>query len=377
MQAWMPQFEADLAWLVGHDRGYHHKAGVDEAVAWMRAQLAALGCETQVFASDTTGNTVTGTLRGTGQGRYLLIAHLDTVWPAGTAAEWPLRVEGWRASGPGVVDCGSGSLSGYYVLKTLQHAGHAEFEAITLVCNGDEESGSLFSGAVIEKLAHGCDAAFCLESPAAPDEFVSWRGGSMGVTLKVAGRRAHTQVNYQKGANAILELAHKIVAAHTIAGTDGEPLACVVTTSGGPQSGTVPDTAEAEFDIRLRALADIALVESRFADLAAQTWVPRTATSVSSLVYHPPMEPQPGTPRLAALAQAIGRELGLALRESGNAGVSDASFATVAGVPTLCGLAPFGDDYHTRREWLDLGTVPARVALVAGLVAAGARRGEG
>jgi glutamate carboxypeptidase len=82
------------------------------------------------------------------------------------------------------------------------------------------------------------------------------------------------------------------------------------------------------------------------------------------------MERVPGTARLAALAQAIGASLGLALRETSNAGVSDACFATVRGVPTLCGLAPFGDGYHTRGEWLDLGTVPERVALVAGLAAA-------
>jgi glutamate carboxypeptidase len=369
MQDWMPAFEADLGWLVGHDRGYHDKARVDAAVDWMGDKLAALGCETRVFASEATGNTLAGTLRGTGHGRYLLIAHLDTVWPAGTAAGWPLLIEGRRASGPGVVDNGSGSLAGYYVLKALQHAGHAAFEALTLVCNGDEESGSLFSGAVIRQLAEGCDAALCLEAPAAPDEFVSARGGSMGVTLRVAGRRAHTQINYQQGANAILELSHKIIAAESVTDTTGEPAGCVVTSSGGPQSGTVPDAAEALFDVRLKSMADAPWVEARFAEIAARSRVPGTTTTLTTQMYHPPMERLPGTARLAALAQAIGASLGLALREASNAGVSDASFATVAGVPTLCGLAPFGDDYHTRGEWLDLGTVPERVALVAGLVA--------
>jgi glutamate carboxypeptidase len=375
MQDWMPAFEADLAWLAGHDRGYHEKAGVDAAIAWMRDKLAALGCETRVFASETTGDTLAGTLRGMGQGRCLLIAHLDTVWPAGTAAGWPLRVEGRHASGPGVVDNGSGSLAGYYVLKALQNAGHADYEALTLVCNGDEESGSLFSGPVIQQLAAGCDAALCLEAPAAPDEFISARGGSMGVTLRVAGRRAHTQINHQQGANAILELAHKIIAAESLSDSTGEPAVCVVTSSGGPQSGTVPDTAEAQFDVRLKTMADAPQVEAGFAEIAARNWVPGTSTSLTTQIYHPPMERLPGTARLAALAQAIGASLGLALRETSNPGVSDACFATVAGVPTLCGLAPFGDAYHTRGEWLDLGTVPERVALAAGLVAAGRAAG--
>jgi glutamate carboxypeptidase len=129
--------------------------------------------------------------------------------------------------------------------------------------------------------------------------------------------------------------------------------------------------AEAQFDVRLKSMADAPWVEARFAEIAARSWVPGTTTTLTPQMYHPPMERLPGTARLAALAHAIGASLGLALREVSNAGVSDASFATVAGVPTLCGLAPFGDDYHTRGEWLDLGTVPERVALVAGLVAGG------
>ena len=366
----MPDFQADLAWMAVHDRGFAYKAGVDAAVDWMAARLQALGCQVELFPSPATGNTMAGTLRGRGQGRYLLIAHLDTVWEVGTAAGWPLRLEGQRAFGPGVVDNGSGSLTGYYVLKALQQAGCDRFEAVTLVCNGDEESGSLFSGQVIQQLARGCDAAFCLEAPAAPDEIISRRGGSMGVTLRVSGQRAHTQIEPEKGANAILELSHKVIEAHQIMAADGQALACVVTIQGGPQSGTVPDTAIAEFDIRLASLDDIARVETCFAEIAAGAHVPGTTAAVSAILYHPPMERLPGSPRLVALAQDIGLELGREIKDTYCAGVSDACFGSVEGVPTLCGLAPFGGDYHTRGEWLDLGNVAERVTLVAGLVAA-------
>lgn len=102
MEASFPDFQTDLAWMVSHDRGWTYKAGVDAAVDWMRARLEALGCDPQLFASASTGNTVAGTLRGQGRGRYLLMAHLDTDWPEGTAARWPLVIEGQRASGPGV-----------------------------------------------------------------------------------------------------------------------------------------------------------------------------------------------------------------------------------------------------------------------------------
>ena len=36
-------------------------------------------------------------------------AHLDTVFPEGTAAERPFNIEGDWAKGPGVADCKSGA----------------------------------------------------------------------------------------------------------------------------------------------------------------------------------------------------------------------------------------------------------------------------
>jgi glutamate carboxypeptidase len=370
MQAWMPDFEADLAWMAGHDRGFMDKAGVDAAVDWMQARLQALGCQTQRFASRETGDTISGTLRGRGRGRYLLIAHLDTVWAPGTAAGWPLRIENGRAYGPGVVDNGAGSLAGCYTLRLLRELAGDSFASITLVCNGDEESGSLFSGSIITELAHGCDAALCLEAPPSPGQIVSRRGGSMGIDLRVTGQRAHTQVEPEKGANAILELSHKVIAAHEIVSRDGRSLVCVVTTEGGPQSGTVPDTARAEFDVRLTSPEDAAHVEACFEQLASRQWVPGTSTSFSSRIYHPPMERLPGADQLVALAQQLGLALGRPLSEAHCDGVADGCFATLAGVPTLCGMAPHGGDYHRRGEWLDLGTVAERVALAAGLVSA-------
>src|SRR4030067_81196 len=42
------------------------------------------------------GDTIVGRFHGVGAGRLLLLAHLDTVFPAGTAAERPFRLEGGR-----------------------------------------------------------------------------------------------------------------------------------------------------------------------------------------------------------------------------------------------------------------------------------------
>ena len=51
-------------------------------------------------------------------------------------------------------------------------------------------------------------------------------------------------------------------------------------------------------------------------------------------------------------------------------GASDANFVAALGVPTLDGLGPVGGGDHGVDEWLDLASVPDRVALLAGLVVA-------
>jgi glutamate carboxypeptidase len=39
------------------------------------------------------------------------------------------------------------------------------------------------------------------------------------------------------------------------------------------------------------------------------------------------------------------------------------------GVPVLDGLGPVGGDDHSASEWLDLPSVPPRIALLASLIA--------
>jgi glutamate carboxypeptidase len=115
-------------------------------------------------------------------------------------------------------------------------------------------------------------------------------------------------------------------------------------------------------------LTDSNQVDDRMRAIAEHAWVPGTSATFSGKLYHPPLERVPGSERLVELAQAIGRELGVELKETYSGGVTDGSFATAEAVPTLCGVGPFGADYHTRGEWLDLEDVVRRVTLAAGLI---------
>jgi len=83
-----------LAGLIG--------AGRSELARAIFGDYPRLGGSVTVHSHPTLGDTVVGTFEGPADGaRLLLIGHLDTVFPEGTAAERPYRVENGRAFGPG------------------------------------------------------------------------------------------------------------------------------------------------------------------------------------------------------------------------------------------------------------------------------------
>ena len=95
-------FLSDLAALVNVDCGTHDKAGVDRVGEWIGARCVAWDWEVQRFPLAKHGDCWLGRLRGSGDGRLLLMGHLDTVYPDGTALARPMRFAGPRIIGPGV-----------------------------------------------------------------------------------------------------------------------------------------------------------------------------------------------------------------------------------------------------------------------------------
>lgn len=81
------------------------------------------------------------------------------------------------------------------------------------------------------------------------------------------------------------------------------------------------------------------------------------------------MEDTSASRRILSRAQDIGVRLGMPFGATATGGVGDAN--TIAGqeVPVLDGLGPVGGADHSPQEWLDITTVPSRVALLASLVA--------
>ena len=72
--------------------------------------------------------------------KLLLLGHMDTVFPEGTAKKRPFIIEGERAFGPGVIDMKASLVSLLYALTVLKQAGKKGYQNVQIILNSDEET---------------------------------------------------------------------------------------------------------------------------------------------------------------------------------------------------------------------------------------------
>ncbi len=367
-------FVEALRTMVNIDCGSYSPAGVDRVADLCEARFRSHGWEVERrphVPSDgepQLGDLVIGTLRGSGGPRVLLVGHMDTVFDDGTVSERPFRIDGSIARGPGVSDMKGGLLTGFYATQVLQEAGSDAFEHITYVCNPDEEIGSPFSGPVIRELAPRHDAAFVLEGARANGDIVSARKGITDYTITLQGRAAHAGVEPEKGRNALLEAAHKIIAFQDLNGRWPEVTVNVGVARGGTRTNVVPERCVLQIDLRSPELATLEAAEAEIDRICASSVVEGVSIQVDRHGWHRPMEKQDGGARLARIAIDVASELGFSLTDASTGGASDANTTSAAGTPTIDGLGPIGGDDHAPAEWLDLESVVPRIALLAGII---------
>jgi glutamate carboxypeptidase len=129
----------------------------------------------------------------------------------------------------------------------------------------------------------------------------------------------------------------------------------------------VADQARAVVDVRASSSDEMRLVEERIRTLTLRD--PRVRLEVSGGFERPPLERKGGVVRLYRQACDIARELGFELGEGSTGGGSDGNFTAALGVPTLDGLGAVGDGAHALNEHVEVESLPARAALIAGLLA--------
>lgn len=364
-----PDFLDNLQTLVGIDCGTYNKPGVDRVVQHVRALAAGCGLNVQEFPQETYGDCLYITARGRGRARIFMIGHSDTVYPDGTVAQYPFRRADGRILGPGANDMKAGLLAGIYALKVLRDAGFQDFAEVGLFVNSEEEIGSPASRTIYPALARGADAALVLESARSNGNIVSARKGVGTYTLRVTGKSAHAGVDPQKGANAILALAHYVVEISKLNKLREGLTVNVGVVNGGMRPNVVPELAEAQIDLRVVRAQDALVFEERLRDIIVREFVPGTRVEYTGEVTNPPMEKTPATARLVELARQAAAENGFQLADVATGGASDGNIIAGEGVPVLDGLGPVGgNDHNAAEEYVIENSIIPRVAMLARLI---------
>jgi glutamate carboxypeptidase len=355
---------------VNIDSGTADVAGGRKVAALLVPRLRALGMTVETVPAEAPGlpENIVATLNGTGRGRILMIGHIDTVFGPGTVAQRPFRIDGDRATGPGVSDEKGGVIQGLYALQILHDLGFRDFGRIAFLIETSEERGSPGTKALIGRLVAEADVELNLEPGDPPDVLTVWRKGSATFHIDVKGRAAHAGVAPQDGRNAAVELIHQIHAADVFPRSGDGLTANLTLMSAGSRENIIPENASAAINVRVRDKADFERVERTLQANARQTEVPDTMVTVSRTPAFPPLPSNPGTDALAARAEAIYAGIGRKIGRGGNGGASESALAAEAGVPALDGLGPVGGGFHSDKEYLDLTTMTPRLYLLAELL---------
>jgi glutamate carboxypeptidase len=357
--------------IVDIDSGTGDVAGGAKIEALLAGHLKALGAEVRAEPAEAPGlpDNLLAVFHGTGKGKILIIAHIDTVFGPGTVAGRAFTMDQERAHGPGAGDEKAGVVNAITALKILHDMGFKNYATITLLLDDSEERGSPGSRKLIAALARQHNVEFNMEPGDPPDAITVWRKGSASIRIQVKGRAAHAGMAPQNGRNAAVELVHQLSALEGAFPHSGDGTTVNLTVlRSGERNNIIPDFAEATLNVRYRKPQDFDAVLSKVEAAAGTTLVPDTQVTVAHDAAYPPLTENAQIDALASRAKAIYAEIGKTVELSGNGGASESALAMAEGTPALDGLGYVGGDFHTDHEWIDLNSVVPRLYLFTRLL---------
>jgi len=292
--------------------------------------------------------------------RVGVLCHFDTVWPLGTLARRPFTVVDGLAYGPGVFDMKAGIVQGLFALGALGFP-----DGVEVLITSDEEVGSGTSRGLIEDLARRCEAVLVLEASHGGALKVGRKGVST-YAIEITGAPAHAGLEPEKGVNAVVELAHVVLALDALARHDAGTTVTPTVARAGIATNVVAPSAELDVDVRAFTIAEQERVDTALK--ALRPTLHGAAVRVKGGPNRPPLEEARARDlfeRAGRLAEANGlRQLtGVAV-----GGGSDGNFTAALGTPTLDGLGAVGDGAHAEHEHVVVEQLAPRATLLALLV---------
>lgn len=357
-----------LTELVNYESPTKDKALTDRLGAFMEQQFRSLGAAVKRMPQTEVGDFLLAKWNENALGKPILfLIHIDTVWPAGTLAERPVRIDAdGKLFGPGAVDMKGGITIVLSALRGLVERNELPNRPIWVLMTSDEEVGSIYSEPVIKELAAQCGLVLVMEPATKEEALKTWRKGVGSYTVKVQGRPAHAGNAPEQGINAVVEIAHQILKINGLNDfQNGTSVSCDVV-QGGIATNVIAPHATLEVDVRTMTSAVWNEVCDSLMNL--QPVLPGAKLAVIANASRGPMEHNDLMVKTFAQCQAIGKKYGLSIHEAGSGGGSDGNFTAHIGIPTLDGLGPQGDGLHALHEQVVIASLPRRATLIAAML---------
>lgn len=383
-----PKLLDTLKTLVEIESGSTNRAGLDKLSTLIGDRLKALGGEVKylepvsadVFRMEDTpekpegiGRAVRATFKGTGSKKILLIAHMDTVYPAGMLSQQPWRVEGNKAYGLGIADDKQGVAVILHTVAMLKALNVRDWGTLTVLVSGDEEISSPASRKLLARAGAEHDAVMSFEASRSESDKISLATSGIALaTLTVKGRASHAGSAPERGVNSLYELSHQLLQLRDLSVPSRGLKMNWTMSKAGVVRNMIPPGAQAWADIRLLKVSDLAALEKQINDRIKNKLLPESEVTVALENRRPPLESTDASRALATHAQRIYKELGkdLVVDPEPEGGGTDAAFAALeskAPVIERFGLQGFGA-HSSNSEYVLTDSIQPRLYLATRLV---------
>lgn len=344
-----------------------NKVATDRMGTILAEKFAALGGRPHLHRAEEYGDNLQIDFPGAGNRKpVLLVGHFDTVYPMGTLAAMPCRVDNGRLHGPGVLDMKAGIALMLSAIEALQTWEGQLPRPVTVFLVTDEEVGSYSSRKITEHLARKSAGVLVLEPAAGRGAVKTARKGVGDYTLTVAGIASHAGLDPGKGHSAILELARQIAVISKLNDLKSGVSVNPGVIRGGTRTNVVAAEATAEIDVRIRSAQQAAGLDRKLR--ALKPFDKHCKLNMEGGINRLPMERNAGVIALYKKARAIAKQIDWKLEEAAVGGGSDGNFTAALGIPTLDGLGAVGEGAHAIHEHIIISELPRRALLLAGLI---------
>jgi tripeptide aminopeptidase len=327
---------------------------------WLRQRFTALKLEdVQV---DELGNVMGLLLREPAAPLIGVSAHLDTVFPHGTALK--TREEGSRLYGPGISDNAAGVTALLAMATVLKRAGFKLATNIVFIGNvGEEGEGNLRGMRHLFSTTRWRDAiqSLLVIDGAGTDTYVNQALGSRRFEITFRGPGGHSWSDF--GIPNPIVLLSRALAHFSEVLIPESPRTTfnVGVISGGTSVNSIPESATARVDLRSASKEELQKLEDRLRECIAEAWrevplshragEPKITLALESIGDRPAAELSADA-RILKIVRAVDKHL--RIESFPRLASTDANVPLALGTEaTAIGAGGDGGGAHTLREWFD------------------------